>query len=1099
MQKINDQYLLSASDLMRFMGCRHAITLDLLYLEGKGPAKKADDPEAELLQRQGNEHEASHLASLKSSGKKVLEIERKGLSLSQALIETKKALRQGSDIIFQAALLKGMWGGWSDFLVKVNRASSLGDYSYEVSDTKLKRKPHPKHILQLVLYSDLLAELQGVVPEYARVELGTKESWKFRLSDYAAYARESRERLEEFIQTRPDTQPIPCNDCSLCPWANHCESVWDQEDSLYTVANISKSQVKKIEAAGISTLEALAKTNKPIPHLAGTTFSRLQTQAYLQQMRKSGPPSFQLREFEAGRGFGRLPQPADGDVFYDIEGDPHYEEGLEYLHGVYSEDCGFRAFWAHDHNAEKQALLDLFEFFRERIEKYPNARIYHYAPYETTALKRLTEKYHVGEYFLDRLRREQRFVDLYAVVRGGIIASERNYSIKSLEAFYDIERKGEVKTAGSSVVAYENWRISGDQKILDEIREYNKIDCISTQKLRDFLIQNRPDIPWPASPKDDSEKEKEETDVERALRDQLNSASLSDERCELLLGLGLFHMREQKPGFRNVFEALTRTEDELIDDLECLYGLEAIGPASPVKQSMEREYSYPPQETKIRVNHRPSIASDTTFASVDVTKIDRAKRRISIKIGVKSSGLLRDRINLYPASPFGTKIIAQSIKETIADQCGAKSLSAIDDFLNRNPPRIKNRGPGPILRGGDLIKEIIDAIRNLDGSVLPIQGPPGTGKTYVASKAIATMVREGRRIAISSNSHAAIKNVLIAVADELKQDGGSPVIIAHKAKDEPSDDEEQSVSGITQVAKNEDPLLITAPIVGGTVWLFSRSEHAKAYDYLFVDEAGQVGLANLVAMARCACNLVLIGDPRQLPQVIQAAHPGPVGLSGLEYLLGDNLTIPNERGIFLETTQRMHPDLCRFISEQVYEGRLKSHPDTAIQGIKASDWPSSGAYFVPVTHDSNIQIAREEIDAIKSCISDLLAGAWTDKRGITRALSEKDIIVVAPYNAQTNALQDALPKEIRVGTVDKFQGQEAPICIVSMTSSSAEDSSRGMEFLLSLNRLNVAISRGKALSLVFGSPKLRATSCTSVDQMRLVNTLCALNIWKHNL
>ena len=1095
MQIINGQLLLSATDLMRFMGCKHATSLDLLYLEGKGPAKKADDPEAELLQRQGHEHEAKHLAALKVSGKKVREIDRGGRSLSQALGETKEALAEGSDIIFQAALIEGMWGGWSDFLIKVDKPSDLGAYSYEAADTKLKRKPHPKHILQLVLYSDLLAGLQGVAPEFASVELGTGESWKFRISDYAAYAREVRGHLEEFIQTRPVTKPVPCNDCGLCPWSEHCESVWDQEDSLFTVANISKSQVKKLEAAGISTLGDLAKTDNSVPRLAPKTFDRLKTQAQLQHARNAGgPPEIQLREVEEGVGFARLPKPAEGDIFYDIEGDPHFEGGLEYLHGVWAQDTGFVSFWAHDHDAEKQALIDLFGYFRDRLEKFPDARIYHYAPYETTALTRLSEKYNVGELFLDRLRREQRFVDLYAVVRGGLIASERNYSIKSLEAFFDIERKGEVTTAGGSVVAYERWRSTGEQRILDEIEEYNKIDCISTQKLRDFLIGKRPDIPWPKPPPDGSEKEKEENGEEQALREQLRSAPLTDERRELLLNLGFFHLREQKPGFRNVFEALTRTEDELIDDLECIYGLEATGPARPVKQSMEREYRYPPQETKIRVKQRPSVATDTAFEGVEVTAIDKVRRKIVLKAGNKRSMLLRDRLNLYPVSPIKVKVIAQAVRDVITDQCGPKSYRAIDDFLGRRQPAIKGRNPGPVLTGGDLVTDVINAVRDLDCSVIPVQGPPGTGKTYVASRAIAALVREGRRIAVSSNSHEAIRNVLTAVADALKDDGGPIVSIIHKCRDEADDEEEESGQGVTVVTSNDDGLLQRAPVVGGTAWLFSRPEHANAYDYLFVDEAGQVGLANLVATARCAQNLVLIGDPRQLPQVIRGAHPGAAGLSGLEYLLGDHATIPEDLGIFLPETRRMHPDLCRFISTQVYEGRLTSHPDTAIQNVDVPNWPSTGAYFIPVDHDGNIQISHEEINAIKDCVSQLLTGTWTDKNGITRLISENDIIIVAPYNAQVNALQEELPEKIRVGTVDKFQGQEAPICLVSMTASSAEESSRGLEFLLSLNRLNVAISRAMGLSLVFGSPRLRATKCNSVEQMRLVNTICALPI-----
>uniref|UniRef100_UPI0035685279 DEAD/DEAH box helicase n=1 Tax=Paracoccus seriniphilus TaxID=184748 RepID=UPI0035685279 len=254
----------------------------------------------------------------------------------------------------------------------------------------------------------------------------------------------------------------------------------------------------------------------------------------------------------------------------------------------------------------------------------------------------------------------------------------------------------------------------------------------------------------------------------------------------------------------------------------------------------------------------------------------------------------------------------------------------------------------------------------------------------------------------------------------------------------------------------------------------------------------QVGLANMAAMGRAARNIVLVGDPRQLPQVIQGAHPEPANLSCLDWMLGDHATIPADRGIFLPVSRRMHPDVCDFISNQVYDGRLTSHPDTASQQVTRTDFPASGAFWVPVPHDGNAQIAPEETAAIKAAATELLRGEWTDKDGTTRPMRQSDIIVVAPYNAQVNALRDALPPDIRVGTVDKFQGQEAPVCLVSMTASSAEETSRGMEFLFSLNRINVAVSRAKGLALIFGAPRLREAKCDTVEQMRLVNTLCAL-------
>ena len=238
---------------------------------------------------------------------------------------------------------------------------------------------------------------------------------------------------------------------------------------------------------------------------------------------------------------------------------------------------------------------------------------------------------------------------------------------------------------------------------------------------------------------------------------------------------------------------------------------------------------------------------------------------------------------------------------------------------------------------------------------------------------------------------------------------------------------------------------------------------------------------------------MLVGDPRQLPQVIQGAHPHPANLSCLDWLLGDHATVPPDRGIFLPTSRRMHPEVCRFISDQVYEGRLQSHPDTARQSVTGTPFPQAGAFWVPVAHEGNAQIAPEEVAAISDAAAHLLIGQWTDKDSTTRPLREADIIVVAPYNAQVNALRAVLPAGIRVGTVDKFQGQEAPVCLVSMTASSVEESPRGMEFLFSLNRINVAVSRAKGLALVFGAPRLREAKCETVEQMRLVNTLCALH------
>lgn len=1086
MRNLGGNILFSATDLMRFMGCAHATTLDLMRLRGEGPEPGEDTEDAALLQKQGDAHEAGHLQKLKFAGKAVLEIPRGGLVADAQA--TQAALAQGAEVVFQGAFLSGTWGGWSDFLERVERPSALGPFSYEVADTKLKRRPHPKHVLQLVLYSDLLTEVQGVAPEFAHVELGTGERATLRLADYAHYARAARGRLEAFVAEPTPTRPIPCADCGLCRWADHCESVWQAEDSLFNVANISRGQVKRLEAAGITTMAALAERDCPVRGMAEGTRARLVTQARLQHARKTGAPTVELRAPEPGKGFDLLPAPQPGDLFYDIEGDPHYEGGLEYLHGVWC-DGQFRAFWAHDHAAEAKALEELLAFFRARLEAFPNARIYHYAAYEITALRRLTTKYGIGEAFLDRLLRERRFVDLFAVVRGGLIGSERNYSIKSMEAFYGRVREGEVKTAGGSVVAYERWRESQDQQILDEIEDYNRIDCISTEELRDWLVGIRPAGPWPTLAPDAGPKEAEEDADAQALSAALAESGLPDDRQALLFNLGLFHKREAKPAQWAVFDSASKDEDDLLDDLDALAGLEAIGPIEPVKRSFARSYRFPLQEANLRPGKGATVpVFDGTPISVSIADMDRKARQVTVKAGPGKDHLLADRVNLHPDWPLDPKPIPGALRDVIADQCGPRGYRAVDDLLSRAGPRLTT---GPLMPVADPVAGTIAAVGAMDETVLPIQGPPGTGKTYVTARAILSLVRKGARVGVTSNSHEAIRNVLMGCLSALEDDD-LPITLDLVHKTSGDDDGYPDDCRVRRTTSN-DEAAGGQHVVGATAWFFSRDENVQAFDWLFVDEAGQVGLANMVAMGRAARNIVLVGDPRQLPQVIQGAHPEPANLSCLDWMLGDHATVPPDRGIFLPVSRRMHPEVCRFISDQVYEGRLNSHPDTARQAVRGTRFPEAGAFWVPVPHEGNAQIAAEEVEAIRAAVADLLKGTWTDRDGTTRPMRASDIIVVAPYNAQVNALRDALPDAIRVGTVDKFQGQEAPVCLVSMTASSAEETSRGMEFLFSLNRINVAVSRAKGLALVFGAPRLREPKCETVEQMRLVNTLCALD------
>lgn len=391
----------------------------------------------------------------------------------------------------------------------------------------------------------------------------------------------------------------------------------------------------------------------------------------------------------------------------------------------------------------------------------------------------------------------------------------------------------------------------------------------------------------------------------------------------------------------------------------------------------------------------------------------------------------------------------------------------------------------------ETLARAIDAVSRLDDSYLFIQGPPGSGKTYSSSHIIVELLRAGRRVGVAANSHKAIHNLLAAVERRAVEAG-----FRFRGIKKSTADEETRFAGrfIRNVTSNGavDP---AADLIAGTAWLFAREEFDQALDFLFVDEAGQVSLANMVAMGLAARNLVLVGDQMQLAQPIQGTHPGESGQSVLDYLLEGTPTIPPDRGIFLGTTWRMHDDLCRFISEVVYDGRLHPEPGARNQRVLlgAGAHPAlvpTGIRFVPVEHRGCSQKSGEEGRVIREIYESLLLQRFRDRNGAERPFGMDDILVVSPYNVQVNHLRALLPAGARVGTVDKFQGQEAEVVLVSMATSGAEDLPRDIEFLYSRNRLNVALSRARSLALVAASPRLLEIPCATVEQMRLVNTLC---------
>jgi uncharacterized protein len=850
------------------------------------------------------------------------------------------------------------------------------------------------------------------------------------------------------------------------------------------------------------TMTELAQATTRIPRMAGETWERLRIQAGLQAARRAGgDPEFVLREQVDGRGFDLLPEPDEGDLFYDIEGYPYYPDGgLEYLHGIWmlkDGDWDFVDFWAHDRTEEAKLTHDLLDFLSSHMRAHPRAHIYHYANYEIAALRRLTSQHRTGEAAMDQLQRERRFVDLFRVVAGGLIASEKGYSIKDLEAFYMAKRDDQVATAGASVVAYEEWRRTRRQEILDEIRDYNRTDCISTKLLRDWLVSEvRPAGPYPVfgdtpGPKAD-EKVQAEEDEDEALRERLVPVGekLGENVATLLFDLSRFHQREDKPAYWAIFDRLAQDSEDLLDDLECLQGLEATGAAIKDKRSFQREYRFPEQETKLRVGKTPCVKPATMPEGINLVALDEEARTVVLRRST-AKGPLPDRLDLLPPRPIDNRIVRKAMASTTERIIAADPrASAIVDLLTKAHPRIDCVEPGVaiVAEGRELVEGAVEAIGAMRDTVLAIQGPPGTGKTYVSAKAIVALVRTGRRVAVSSNSHRAIGNLLKGVAEEAG-DQGVECRIAQKVSD-PSDAGDHPA--VQVVSDNEAPEIAAADVVGATSWHFARYDDA-AFDHLVIDEAGQVSLANVMAMSRVARNIVLVGDPMQLPQPIQGAHPGESGLSSLEYLIGEHRTVPADRGIFLPTTRRLHDDLCAFISRAVYEGRLENDAAASAQSLVAPDGTDlAGARVVGACHEGRSQVSPEEVERVHAEIESVLGARYVDRDGEQHVIGSKDVIVVAPFNAQVNALRSALDSDVKVGTVDLFQGQEAPVCIVSMTTSDGEEIPRGVEFLFSLNRINVAVSRAKVAARVIMSPSLLDTPVSTVEQMKLVNTLCLL-------
>ena len=1154
----------SATDLSRHLSCGHLTSLRRAVALGEiDPPPPYDDPRAEVLRQRGLDHEQRLLEQLAADGRTVETITATDAPFSQrdptaATARTRDAMRRGADVIYQGRLADddGGWSGYPDFLLRVDRQSALGGWSYEVLDAKLARGAKGTALLQVLLYSDLLAGVQGMEPEWMHLALGGgagRDRASFRVVEYAAYYRAVRRRFEAHAAAPPETYPEPVDHCTACDWKQACADRRRADDHLSLVAGITRGQRRRLAARDVATMADLAALGLPaVPRIDGVSdgaLARIREQARVQdRARREGRRRHELiTPVDADKGLAALPEPSAGDVFFDLEGDAFAADGgLEYLFGVACRDGGYEAQWALEPETEKRVFERFIDSVIARWQQHPGFHIYHYGAYETTAVKRLMSRYATREEDVDRLLRGDVFVDLHRVVRQGLRASVESYSIKKLEPFYDFARDVDLNEATRSLIRFEATLESGDagggsDELRARIEGYNRDDCLSTLRLAEWLEACRQElqaltgqpVPRPGLRDDERDQERESAAEIRAVFDALvaglpaDDAELDDEQRarRLLAHLLEFHRREEKSMWWEFFDRCGFTEEEHVENRATLGALTRAGEVAQVKRSVVHRYRFPEQPHDIEVGDapkNPATAESDEFKKGfcgTVVALDETAGTLDLKRARTSP--VPHPAALVPLDAVNSKVLHESLFR-LAQEVAARGFApdsacrAAFDLLRRIPPCAETDTSSLVAPEESPLDAVRRIAPRLDRSVLPVQGPPGSGKTYTGARMILDLLAAGKRVGVTANSHKVISNLLSAVCGAADQpldsdgrtgaepgdtaaahtpEGRPPIAVRGIQKANPGDGcpDERIVQAGSNGAVLEALAAGEANLAGGTAWLWAREEMAGAVDVLVIDEAGQMSLANTLAACRAAGGLVLLGDPRQLDQPIQGVHPPGADVSALGHLLAGSATVEPSRGIFLDHTWRMHPDVCAFTTEQFYQGRLGTRPELARQTvIGPGPLAGHGLRFVAVEHSGNTNASEEEAERVAALLHELLdaGAAWVDKSGVQKPLRLAEVLVVAPYNAQVATLRAALPEGTRVGTVDKFQGQEAPIVIYSMTTSTADEAPRGMEFLYSLHRLNVATSRARCIAAIVANPALLAPDCRTPEQMRLANPFC---------
>jgi predicted RecB family nuclease len=1130
MKALNNQLIrLSATDLSNHSACRRLTTLDLQVARGARVAPQWAAPDLAIIQERGKRHESAFLAHL-ADEKKLTVVNLADIKDENKLLqETQRHMAEGAQAIAQGALADADWFGRPDVLLRVPRHSAKWKWSYEVLDSKLARETKAATILQLSLYSQLLEHAQGCAPETMWVipPGNNFAGEEYRVAEYAAYFRYVQDRLARVVLNGNDhsTYPEPVEHCNVCRWFRECDAQRRADDHLSLVAGIRRQQRAQLEQWNTDTMAKLAILPIPLQqkpdHGSRDGIERAREQARVQVEGRTTNTLVHepLLPPVEGIGLCRLPEPSPDDLFLDLEGDPFVDEsGLQYLFGLAFRnpqgELVYQKRWALNREQEKQAFEWLVDEIMLRREANPRMHVYHFGAYEPGTLKRLMGMYATREDQIDRMLRAGVLVDLHQAFKQSTRASVEEYSLKKIEAVYKFERKIPPDDSRAAMRYIEHKLELGweDEQLPDDMRAamegYNREDCFSTAYLRDWLENERAillssglDVPrLPDKSGDPSEKLQERLDRTAVLTTQLSEGVPADPAARtreqaalwLLAQLLSWHRREEKRAWQDGYRFAEMNDQDLLDERVGLTRLCFLKTVDAGKQVPTDRYSFDPQKSNVRIGNELYFG-DEKFG--EVMAIDHAKGIVDIKKTKKTADLHAPTVYMWSA-PLPTYGQADSLYR-IGEWVFANSVDAPGqyragrDLLLRNPPRLchgETLSPLAAEKPEDTACRIVSALQD---SVFAIQGPPGSGKTYTGARMICELIKQGKKIGVTALSHKVIRNLLDAVVEAAQEKNIAGVRCIHR-----ENDGEESEGVAVAKKDNEEALAALrsgkANVLGATSWLWSPLSASEVVDVLFIDEAGQMSLSDVLAVSQAAKKLILLGDPQQLERPLKGSHPDGAEKSALEHLLNGRKTISQDMGFLLPQTWRLHPSICSYTSEVFYEGKLSSHSIThnrILQGHASIN--GAGLWFVAADHQSNRNSSPEEVEIVAQLVQGLLKPEvkWFRSIGNQRQLKADDILIVAPYNAQIADLSARLPG-LRIGTVDKFQGQEAPVVIYSLTTSSPEDAPRGMEFLFSLNRLNVATSRAMTTVIVVGNPRLFEPDCRTPRQMQLANALC---------